>query len=137
MAYRLDSEATMTTPSTSPQTQRAVLYICAQRDGSSSVGVERAFEEGRAFAERHGLPIVTEIPDPYGEPVPSKRAGWVRVREMAENGEMDVVIVRWPNALSVHPALRTPELDYLGRHGVQILFSWAPLATMATTEASQ
>ncbi|MEV6565931.1 hypothetical protein [Streptomyces kronopolitis] len=116
---------------------RAVLYICAQRDGSSSLAAERAIEEGRAFAERNDLRILTEIPDTYGEPVPSKRAGWARVREMAENGEMDVVIARWPNALSVDSELRAPELDYLGQHGVQVLFSWAPLAAMDTAGTPQ
>ncbi|MFJ8676749.1 hypothetical protein [Streptomyces sp. NPDC093589] len=111
-----------------PKTARAVLYICAQREGASSLAADRAIEEGRAFAKRHGLRMVAEVLDAYGDPVPWRRSGWGRVREMAENGEMDVVIVRWPNALSPEREKRAPELDYLGRHGVQIRFSWAPLA---------
>ncbi|WP_128504472.1 hypothetical protein [Streptomyces inhibens] len=54
-----------------------------------------------------------EIVDSYGDPVPCRRSGWARLREMAKNGEMDVVIVRWPNALSVDRALRAPELKHL------------------------
>ncbi|BDH10523.1 hypothetical protein [Streptomyces hygroscopicus] len=106
----------------------AVLYICADRAGSSGIGAERATEEGHTFAERNGLRIVEEIPDPYGEPVPWKRDGWARVRGMAENGEIEVAIVRYPNALSPEPEMRFPELDYLGQLGVQIRYSWAPLA---------
>ncbi|MGW2027881.1 hypothetical protein [Streptomyces decoyicus] len=120
-----------------PTTTCAVLYICAQRTGSSSLATERAIEEGRAFAQRHDLRIVKEIPDPYGEPVPWHRSGWSQVREMAKDHEIDVVIVRWPNSLSGDPALRAAELDYLRRLGVQIRFSWAPLAAMTSAEAAQ
>ncbi|MFF4699986.1 hypothetical protein [Streptomyces chattanoogensis] len=110
---------------------RAVLYICAERGGARSLATELASEEGHAFAERNDLQIATEIVDPFGDAVPCRRSGWARVREMAENGETDVVIVRWPNALSVDPALRFPELDYLGQYGVQIRYSWAPLTVPA------
>src|SRR5947207_1222676 len=111
----------------------AVLYVCAERAGSSTLATARATEEGHAFAEKHALRIVATFADPYGEPAPQKRSGWMRVREMAERGEAEVAVVRWPNALSPHHELRYPELEHLGRHGCQVLFSWAPLAAMAGT----
>ncbi|MFJ6752227.1 hypothetical protein ACIQNI_29200 [Streptomyces sp. NPDC091266] len=120
------------TPQETPNNRTpAVLYICAERSEVSKLGTKRAADEGRAFADRHSLWIVDEITDPYGEPIPWKRSGWAQIREMAEDGAMEVAIVRWPNALSPQPALRSPELDYLGRHGVQVRFSWAPLALLA------
>ncbi|MEW2434314.1 hypothetical protein AB0952_09035 [Streptomyces caniferus] len=114
-----------------PRDTPAVLYVCAPRGETSAVGVERATDEGRAFAERYALRIVDEITDTYGEPVPAHRRGWARVREMAEASEIEVAIVRWPNALSPIPAHRPAELAYLKRHGVQILYSWPPLRVSA------
>ncbi|MCB5911976.1 recombinase family protein [Streptomyces pinistramenti] len=115
----------------------AVLYICATTDRSSTVGADRAAGEGREFALDKGLRIVDTVTDLYGEPVPSKRPGWVRVREMAERGEIGVVIVRWPTALSPVRAMRDPELEHLGRHGVQVLYTWAPLASPIVGGASR
>ncbi|MFF8896070.1 hypothetical protein ACF082_01070 [Streptomyces lydicus] len=110
----------------------AVLYICASRSQDvPGVAHERAVQEGRDFAVKNGLRIVAEIVDRYGEPVPQRRAGWLKVREMAERGEVEVVITRWPNALSPASEFRHPELDHLGRHGAQLFFSWAPLSAMA------
>ncbi|MCF3143777.1 hypothetical protein [Streptomyces platensis] len=107
----------------------AVLYICAQRSQEApGLAQQRAQEEGRKFADQHGLEVVAEIADPYGEPNPQKRSGWMRVREMAERRLAKTVITRWPNALSPDHELRYPELDHLGRHGCQVQFSWAPLA---------
>ncbi|MFI0219894.1 hypothetical protein [Streptomyces lydicus] len=105
----------------------AVLYICASHS-QDLPGVERgrAMQEGRDFAAKTGLRIVAEIVDQHGEPVPQRRAGWLTVREMAERGEVEVVIMRWPNALSPVSKFRHPELDHLGRHGAQLCFSWAP-----------
>ncbi|MFF8903215.1 hypothetical protein ACF082_37795 [Streptomyces lydicus] len=120
-----------------PRDTPAVLYVCAAHRGTSAVGVERATEEGHAFAERYNLRIVDEITDMYGEPVPSKRRGWARVREMANKREIEVAIVRWPNALSPVPAHRPPELAYLKRHGVQIVYSWAPLGVLASGSAAR
>ncbi|MCZ0974121.1 hypothetical protein O1L55_28355 [Streptomyces albulus] len=54
---------------------------------------------------------------------------------MAERGEVDVVLTRWPTALSSESELRYPELDHLGRHGAQLLFTWAPLSPMAGSGA--
>ncbi|WP_405743943.1 hypothetical protein OG422_19650 [Streptomyces sp. NBC_01525] len=107
----------------------AVLYICAaRRDAVAGVAEERAVQEGRDFAATRGLKIVTVITDPFGDPVPQRRSGWLRVREMAEQGEVEVVIVRWPNALSVDHERRYPEMKHLCSFGCQLLFSWAPLA---------
>ncbi|MEW1655868.1 hypothetical protein [Streptomyces sp. NPDC093707] len=110
----------------------AVLYICATRSGQPlSLAEQRAVEEGHSFAEKHGLYITAQISDPYGEPNPCRRSGWLRVREMAERGEVGVVLTRWPSAVSCLSELRYPELDYLGRHGTQLFFTWAPLSAMA------
>lgn len=125
---------TSTVQGTRPLTDStpAVLYICAARSQKApGLAQERAEEEGRDFADQHTMRIVAVITDPYGEPSPQKRSGWLRVREMAELGEVDVAITRWPNALSPTHELRYPEIDYLGRHGCRLRFSWAPLAAMA------
>ncbi|MGP8297550.1 hypothetical protein ACTPOK_06240 [Streptomyces inhibens] len=109
----------------------AVLYICAARSKDApGLAVQRAEQEGRDFADNRGLRIVEEITDLFGEPEPQRRAGWMRVRELAERGEVEVVITRWPNALSPVSELRYPELDHLGRYGAQLFFSWAPLSAM-------
>ncbi|MFH8566864.1 hypothetical protein [Streptomyces sp. NPDC017993] len=115
----------------------AVLYICAARNQDApGLAVQRAEQEGREFASDRNFRIVGEINDAFGEPDPQRRSGWLRVREMAERGEVQAVITRWPNALSPVPELRHPELDHLGRHGAQVLFTWAPLvATPAGVSA--
>ncbi|MEU8914794.1 hypothetical protein [Streptomyces nigrescens] len=134
----MTSAAPHETPSaTAADGTPAVLYICAERTGSSTLATERATEEGHAFAERHALRITVTITDPYGEPVPQKRTGWMRVREMAERGEAAAAIVRWPNALSPQHELRYPELDHLRAHGCRVHFSWAPLAVMTSAEATR
>ncbi|MCB5911660.1 hypothetical protein, partial [Streptomyces pinistramenti] len=105
---------------------------CAARRGAVvGVAEERAEQEGRDFAAARGLEVVTVITDPFGDPVPQRRSGWLRVRELAERGEVEVVIVRWPNALSVEHEQRYPEVKHLRRFGCQLLFSWAPLAETA------
>ncbi|MGD3105521.1 hypothetical protein [Streptomyces sp. YGL11-2] len=110
----------------------AVLYVCATRSGQPlGLAEQRAVEEGHSFAEKHGLRIKAQISDPYGEPNPCRRSGWLRVREMAERGEIGAVLTRWPNAVSPVSELRNPELDYLGRHGAQLFFTWAPLSAVA------
>ncbi|MEW1673535.1 hypothetical protein AB0O47_09835 [Streptomyces noursei] len=114
----------------------AVLYVCATRSGQPrGLAEQRAVEEGHSFAEKHGLQIKAEISDAYGEPNPCLRSGWRLVREMAERGEVDVVLTRWPTALSSESELRYPELDHLGRHGAQLLFTWAPLSAMTGSGA--
>lgn len=126
----------MPEPSTSSRPS-AVLYICVdRRQDSSGLAVMRAVSEGHGFADQRDLRIVTQITDPYGEPVPQKRSGWCQVRELAERGEISVVITRWPSALSPDHELRYPELYHLGRHGTQVLFSWAPLAATANGDAA-
>ncbi|WP_405804288.1 hypothetical protein [Streptomyces sp. NBC_01187] len=116
----------------------AVLYICAERSqGSPGLARERAEQEGRDFASTHDLHIVDEITDPYGDPTPQNRAGWVRVRELVERDEVDAVITRWPNSLSMDSELRYAEMEHLAEYGVQVRFSWAPLATMADSGASR
>ncbi|MBE9498461.1 hypothetical protein IHE61_06915 [Streptomyces sp. GKU 257-1] len=129
MTRRLDMHRTSTP---------AVLYICAERSqGSPGLAKERAEQEGRDFASKRDFHIVAEITDPYGDPNPQNRAGWVRVRELAERDEVDAVIMRWPNCLSAHHELRYSEMEHLAEYGVQVRFSWAPLATMADSGASR
>ncbi|KIZ15675.1 hypothetical protein [Streptomyces natalensis] len=109
----------------------AVLYICAQPSpGAETRGLaeKRATEEGRDFATRHGLSITEVITDPYGEPVPQKRNGWNKVRELAKRGEVGAVITRWPTMISPNHERRYPEVAALQDCGTQVLFSWAPLA---------
>ncbi|WP_411130122.1 hypothetical protein [Streptomyces sp. x-19] len=124
----------MTTQET-PHATQAVLYVCAARAGTETVSVARAREEGRAFAEQHGMRIVREINDAFGEPDLRRRRGWVEVREMAQRDEIGVVIVRWPNALSPVVELRGSEVDLLGARGVQIRYSWEPLAALDSATA--
>lgn len=116
----------------SPDTA-AVLYVCVEhsKDNPSLAG-QRAAEEGRSFAEEHRLWIGTEITDAYGEPVPQQRDGWRRLRDMATRGEIGTVITRWPNCISPQHELRYTEIVWLKDHGVNVLFSWAPLAALGS-----
>lgn len=109
----------------------AVLYICAARSREApGLAEQRAIEEGRSFADKHDLRITTEITDPYGEVDPQKRSGWLRVRDMAERGEVEAVIVRWPNAISPQHNMRHPQVTWCEEQGARVLFSWAPLALL-------
>ncbi|MQS37538.1 hypothetical protein FFZ77_18465 [Streptomyces katsurahamanus] len=106
-----------------------MLYVCSERSPNApGLAEERAVEEGHAFAERHALCVLAEITDPYGEPDPAMRTGWLRVRAMAESRDVSTVIVRWPNAISPDPDLRQGEITRFQEHGVRVLFSWAPLS---------
>ncbi|MFE5596885.1 hypothetical protein [Streptomyces sp. NPDC056549] len=109
----------------------AVVYACVECKADSTLVQERAIDEGHDFAERHDLTVVDTITDPYGDPNPQAREGWQRVRDLAADGKVNKVIVRWPNSISpVHEA-RYGEIAYLQEHGVRVLFSCAPLAAMA------
>ncbi|MFC8094641.1 hypothetical protein [Streptomyces sp. NPDC057301] len=111
----------------------AVLYVCVDRGRQASdVPAERAIEEGRAFADGRGMPLLETITDPYGEPDPRRRKGWQRVCEMAVRGEITDVVTRWPAAVAPesHHHLRFREAEALGEHGVTIRYSWEPLAEL-------
>ena len=117
----------------SPTTSDAWRPCCtsACRPASTpGLAEQRAMEEGHSFADRREMRIVAEVTDPYDEPIPQKREGWLRIREMAERGEMTSVITRWPTAISPQHELRYPEIAWLREHGVRILFSWPPLFTL-------
>lgn len=109
----------------------AVLYVCAERSKEiAGLSTQRAADEGRSFAENHQLRIVAEIIDPYGEPEPQKREGWLQVRGMADAGDIAAVITRWPNCVSPEHELRYPEIAWLKERSVSVLFSWAPLSVL-------
>ncbi|AEM88985.1 hypothetical protein [Streptomyces violaceusniger] len=114
----------------------AVLYVCIQPGQRiRKLPEQRAVDEGHACADKNGMRFVAEVTDPYGEPVPQEREGWLRVREMAERGEMTSVITRWPNAISPYRELRHPEISWLRERGVRVLFSWPPLSVLGSGES--
>ncbi|MER7985840.1 hypothetical protein ABTY53_09610 [Streptomyces noursei] len=116
----------------------AVLYICTERSPTApGLAQQRAETEGRALARGHNLAIVTTITDVFGEPDPRQRSGWMQVRELAELGAVAVAIMRWPNALSPRHELRYSEIEYLGRYGCQVRFSWEPLTLMTGRGATR
>ncbi|OYP10240.1 hypothetical protein CFC35_41335 [Streptomyces sp. FBKL.4005] len=110
-----------------------MLYVCADR-GTMMPGLaaQRAEEEGRAYAQKHGLVIAEVITDQFGEPDPARRKGWQRVRELAAAGEVASVLVRWPAAIAPETAAeyRYRESNWLQEHGVSVHYTWAPLAAM-------
>lgn len=109
----------------------AVLYVCAERGHRMpSLAVQRAEQEGRAFALKHGLKITAVITDLHGTADPCQREGWLRVRDMAMAGSVGVVIVRWPAVIAPDPwhELRYREIRWLRDRGVRVCYSWAPLA---------
>lgn len=110
-----------------PAPDPAVLYVCAAR---GTLAAERAETEGRAFAQARGLHLTEVITDTRGEPEPLHRQGWLRVRELAEASAAATVIVRWPAAIAPDSAreLRHREIGWLQDHGVQVRYSWEPLA---------
>lgn len=115
-----------------PDLTVAVLYVCVERSLlTPGLAAERAEEEGRSFAQDRGLTIKEMRSDPYGEPDPCNREGWARVRELAESGEVGVVIVRWPSSIAPDHSheLRHREIRWLQERGVRLRYSWAPLAS--------
>ncbi|MGW7385322.1 hypothetical protein [Streptomyces sp. NPDC054794] len=114
-----------------PAAARAVLYVCVEQGRQMpTLATERAKEEGKQFATSRGLTIVDTITDPYGEPEPLRRAGWTRVRGLAEGAEAGTAIVRWPAAIAPEGSreLRHREIRWLHDHGVHVCYSWEPLA---------
>ncbi|MEU3733708.1 hypothetical protein AB0E81_30560 [Streptomyces sp. NPDC033538] len=115
-----------------PDPAAAVLYVCADR-GTLMPGLaaERAKEEGHAFARRRGLTITEVVTDEFGELDPGRRAGWQRVRDLAEAGAIATVLVRWPAGIAPEGAheLRHREIAWLQELGVRVRYTWAPLAS--------
>ena len=95
-----------------------------------TLAATRAEEEGHAFAAARRLTILETTTDPYGTPDPLHRQGWQRVRALAQAAAIDTVIARWPAAIAPDHCsdLRHRAVGDLAEHGVQILYSWAPLA---------
>ncbi|UFR07158.1 hypothetical protein KBP30_41205 [Streptomyces sp. Go40/10] len=117
-----------------PDPCSAVLYVCAERGRDNpGLAAERAEMEGRGYAAARGLRVAEVVRDPYGDPEPLRREGWRRVRALAVAGTAATVIVRWPAAIAPDSAvdLRHREVRWLQDRGVQVCFSWAPLAAQA------
>ncbi|MFF0629534.1 hypothetical protein [Streptomyces sp. NPDC004296] len=95
-----------------------------------TLAAQRAEEEGREYAAARNLHLVEVVTDPYGQPNPCHRDGWMRVRELADEGQIGTVIVRWPAAISPNAwhEMRHREIRWLQDHGVEVRYSWAPLA---------
>ncbi|MFI1911430.1 hypothetical protein ACH444_37055, partial [Streptomyces microflavus] len=90
----------------------------------------RAVEEGQAFARERKLRVMEVVTDPYGEPDPSLREGWQRVRALAAAGAVATVIVRWPAMIApeARHEYRYREATWLQEQGVKVHYTWAPLA---------
>ncbi|MEU9112161.1 hypothetical protein AB0D04_10270 [Streptomyces sp. NPDC048483] len=135
------TNTTQETPRSTHASTLAVLYVCVERGTGAHIDpglpASRAREEGHSFARRHGLTITHEITDAFGEPAPHKRAGWNKVRELVQRGEVGAVIVRWPTAISPDHEQRYDEVRWCKDHGSGVLFSWAPLAAMAGCGATR
>lgn len=117
---------------TVPDLATAVLYVCAERSKlTPGLAAERAEDEGHAFAQARGLRITEVITDPYGDPHPCHREGWMRVRELVESAAIGVVIVRWPACIAPDSSheLRHREIRWLQDHGVRVRYSWEPLSS--------
>ncbi|MGC9478834.1 hypothetical protein ACP4I1_32425 [Streptomyces sp. WG4] len=116
-----------------PDPAATVLYVCADR-GTMMPGLaaKRAQEEGRAFAQEHGLVIAEVITDEFGEPDPARRDGWQRVRALAAAGAVASVLVRWPAAIAPESSseYRYRESRWLQEHGVRVRYTWAPLVAL-------
>ncbi|MEU9752237.1 hypothetical protein AB0D90_03755 [Streptomyces althioticus] len=112
---------------------KAVLYVCADRGTlMPDLAATRAEEEGRAYADRRDLTITEVITDPYGDPDPARRTGWQRVRELAQQGGIEAVVVRWPTVIAPGNAAQHETL-WLSDHGVRVHYSWPPLTSGGDT----
>ncbi|MGW6651256.1 hypothetical protein AMK23_34565 [Streptomyces sp. CB02130] len=127
-----------TASSAVPDPSSAVLYVCADRGPSMpELASERAVNEGQEFAQQRGFRVMEVVTDPYGEPDPSLREGWQRVRALAAGGAVAVVLVRWPASIAPEATheYRYRETNWLQEQGVKVFYTWAPLA--ASSEESR
>lgn len=130
------------TPTTPPRTQpgagagAVVLYVCADRNKLvPGLAARRAEDEGRAYAQEHGLTVTELVADAYGEPDPARRPGWQQVRRLAQAGTVTAVLARWPACIAPESNrdARHRETRWLRDHGVRVRYTWAPLAALNTS----
>ena len=120
---------TQASPATTTAPGTAVLYVCAERSRTApTLAGERAIAEGRSIARRRGLVLVDTISDTFGIAEPLARDGWKQVRDLAAHGVVSTVITRWPNSLSPQLDYQKAEIAALEEHGVDVVYSWAPLS---------
>ena len=76
--------------------QRAVLYLRQSVAREDSISLELQEHEGRAYAERHGYDVVAVEADPGISGRTWKRPAVLRVMEMVESHEVDVIVLwKW------------------------------------------
>ncbi|MGW6588398.1 hypothetical protein [Streptomyces globisporus] len=120
-----------TASSAVPEPSAAVLYVCVDRSTTMpELASERAVEEGQTFAQERELRVMEVVTDPFGEPDPSLREGWQRVRALAAAGAVATVITRWPAMIAPEATheYRYREANWLQEQGVKVVYTWAPLA---------
>ncbi|MFI9357057.1 hypothetical protein ACWGLP_06495 [Streptomyces lydicus] len=127
------TSSTQETPTSTIPDRSAVVYICIRRstpaNTADAAAEERAAEEARSYADRHGLTIVRTITDPYGEVDPMQRPGWQRLRRVAEVGEFHTVLVRWTAAISPVCKYVSAAAKDLADLGMQIACTWGTSAS--------
>ena len=76
--------------------QRAVLYLRQSVAREDSISLELQEHEGRAYAERRGYDVIAVESDPGISGRTWKRPAVLRVMEMVENHEVDVIVLwKW------------------------------------------
>lgn len=113
-------------------TGTAVLYVCVERDehrraSGRSEAEQRVRAEGQAYAVAHGLDIVAEYFDLYGQqPDPSWRPGWCAMRARLALGDVSTLIIRWPCSVAPesHREQRFAVLRDLQDRRISIGWSW-------------
>lgn len=112
---------------------RAVAYIRVSTDEQASHGhgLDTQDRAVRAFAESQRYELVEVVSDPgvSGATRPADRPGFARVVEMAEAGQVTVLLVYRFDRLARHIAYAVNSVVELGEHGVAIRSVTEPIDT--------